>query len=219
MHKTVIVFDLDDTLFKEIDFLKSAYREIASLCSLTNNEQLYNEMLVNFYAGKNVFNDLVEHTEDFSIEVLVSIYRSHLPNIYLSDGAKELFEFLVESKFRIGLITDGRTIQQRNKLKALSLSESFSDIIISEEFESEKPSVLNYRYFQDKYPDYHFYYIGDNFNKDFVAPNKLGWSTIGLLDDGRNIHKQNHNLSNEYLPKYFVKSLDEIKKIIKFNEK
>jgi len=219
MHKTVIVFDLDDTLFKEIDFLKSAYREIASLCCLTNNEQLYNEMIVDFYAGKNVFSDLVEHNEGFSITDLISIYRSHLPNITLSDGAKELFEFLVESKIPIGLITDGRSLQQRNKLKALSLSESFSDIIISEEFESEKPSVLNYQYFQNKYPDYHFYYIGDNFNKDFVAPNKLGWSTIGLLDDGRNIHKQNHNLSSEYLPKYFVKSLDEIKKIIKYNEK
>ena len=59
----------------------------------------------------------------------------------------------------------------------------------------------------------------NNFNKDFVAPNKLGWSTIGLLDDGRNIHKQNHNLSSEYLPKYFVKSLDDIIKIIKDNEK
>jgi putative hydrolase of the HAD superfamily len=219
MHKTVIVFDLDDTLFKEIDFLKSAYREIASLCCSTINEQLYNEMLSNFYAGKNVFNELVEHTERFSIEELVSIYRSHLPNISLSDGAKELFDFLVESKFPIGLITDGRSIQQRNKLKALFISETFSDIIISEEFESEKPSVLNYQYFQVKYPDYHFYYIGDNFNKDFVTPNKLGWSTIGLLDDGRNVHKQNHNLSIEYLPKYCVKSLNEIKKIIKNNEK
>lgn len=30
MRKRVVVFDLDDTLYKEIDFLKSAYMEIAS---------------------------------------------------------------------------------------------------------------------------------------------------------------------------------------------
>jgi len=28
MRKRVVVFDLDDTLYKEIDFLKSAYMEI-----------------------------------------------------------------------------------------------------------------------------------------------------------------------------------------------
>jgi len=28
---TVVVFDLDDTLYKEIDFLKSAYKEVATI--------------------------------------------------------------------------------------------------------------------------------------------------------------------------------------------
>lgn len=30
MKRKIIVFDLDDTLYKEVDFLKSAYQEIAS---------------------------------------------------------------------------------------------------------------------------------------------------------------------------------------------
>ena len=31
MRNKVFVFDLDDTLYKEIDFLRSAYREIAGI--------------------------------------------------------------------------------------------------------------------------------------------------------------------------------------------
>jgi putative hydrolase of the HAD superfamily len=214
MHNKFIVFDLDDTLFKEIDFLKSAYREIAALCCPRSSEQFYNGMLVDYYAGENVFERISENSNEFDLTDFINIYRAHNPEISLSDGANDLIEFILNLKYPIGLITDGRSLQQRNKISALSLSETFNDIVISEEFESEKPSVLNYKYFQDKYTDYHFYYIGDNFNKDFVTPNKLGWSTIGLLDDGRNIHKQNHNISIEYLPKYFVKNLNEIKKII-----
>ena len=36
MCKKVVCLDLDDTLYKEIDFLKSAYRHIASLVSNAN---------------------------------------------------------------------------------------------------------------------------------------------------------------------------------------
>ena len=32
-----VIFDLDDTLYKEIDYLKSAYREIASLVEQTTS--------------------------------------------------------------------------------------------------------------------------------------------------------------------------------------
>ena len=38
MRRKVIVFDLDDTLYKEVDFLKSAYFEIASWIELHYNK-------------------------------------------------------------------------------------------------------------------------------------------------------------------------------------
>ena len=44
-HK-VVVFDLDDTLYKEIDFLKSAYREISDfLCKAYGVKGLFEKML------------------------------------------------------------------------------------------------------------------------------------------------------------------------------
>jgi len=63
-----------------------------------------------------------------------------------------------------------------------------------------------------QYPnnDLAFYYIGDNPEKDFIAPNELGWTSICLLDDGKNIHKQNFNVSEEFLPKYRIKNIVEL---------
>ncbi len=88
------------------------------------------------------------------------------------------------------MITDGRTITQKNKLFALGINNLFEKIIISEDFGSEKPSILNYQIFEETFPDNHFSYIGDNTKKDFIAPAKLGWKMYCIKDDNSNIHKQ-----------------------------
>ena len=54
---------------------------------------------------------------------------------------------------RIGLITDGRSVQQRNKIEALGLGRWIenADIVVSEEIGSEKPALANYEYFMKRY--------------------------------------------------------------------
>lgn len=207
----VVVFDLDDTLIPEMDFLKSAYLEIAH--HLHGGEKLYNRMIHDYIIGANVFHYLSKEF-DISIESLLNIYRNHLPEkLQIS---KEVFNMLSRFKvigFALGMITDGRSITQRNKLLASGLNECFDLIIISEEFGSEKPSMANYTVFH-KYNASSYYYIGDNIKKDFITPNQLGWTSIGLLDTGENIHKQDLSLSNEYLPQYFVKDILEIESIV-----
>ncbi len=60
-------------------------------------------------------------------------------------------------------------------------------------------------------PAAEYVYVGDNPKKDFIAPNSLGWLTIGLRDDGRNIHKQDlSNLDPEQLPSLWIESLEEL---------
>ena len=49
--KDIVVFDLDDTLYKEIDYLFSAYHAIAESIRL----DVAGEMLDWYHAGKNVF--------------------------------------------------------------------------------------------------------------------------------------------------------------------
>jgi putative hydrolase of the HAD superfamily len=59
-----------------------------------------------------------------------------------------------------------------------------------------------------------YYYVGDNTSKDFVAPNRLGWTTICLLDDGRNIHKQDFSLPQDMLPQHKISKIRDIENII-----
>lgn len=108
-----------------------------------------------------------------------------------------------------------RSVQQRNKIEALDLCRWINDkdIVISEEFGSEKPALSNYAYFMERYPECHdFTYVGDNLKKDFIAPNALGWLTVCLKDDGRNIHRQDFlSLAEEAVPKWLIGNLMEIR--------
>ena len=89
------------------------------------------------------------------------------------------------------------------------------DIVISEEFGSEKPALSNYAYFMERYPECQdFTYVGDNPRKDFIAPNALGWMTICLKDDGRNIHRQDYNVEKIKLPKKSISNITELIDII-----
>ncbi len=224
-NNLIVVFDLDDTLYKEIDFLKSAYKEIADFLSTktSKSSQLILSEMVSYYEGKkNVFKEIIIKNSIKNIDVsnLLKIYRNHIPNIILTNKNKELLDYFKKKALKVGLITDGRSVQQRSKIKVLGLLDFFDDVIISEEFGSEKPSINNYKFFIDKYGNsYKYIYIGDNTKKDFQTPNKLGWSTICLLDNGKNIHKQSFNYEKEKLPDFIVNNLTEVKDLLfKTNE-
>lgn len=221
MKNNVVIFDLDDTLYNEIDFLISAYNEISFFLSIKkgvdkSQNEIFEYMFRSYIDRKNTFEQVISFLQIESTTAfdLLDIYRNHKPNIFLSDNTKEVLDYLIDQKFILGIITDGRSIQQRNKIKALNLENYLSEIIISEEFGSEKPNLENYKFFETKFPNSNFTYIGDNMNKDFIAPNELNWNTICLLDNGRNIHRQNLSLPPLYLPKNYIKNILEIKEIV-----
>lgn len=217
-QNNVVVFDLDDTLYKEVDYLRSAYKEIAdnvaTLCGQTN---VYESMWKWWQTGENVFQRLIKvYHLNMSVGDLLRTYRSHKPKIRLDDVVLSLLEQLKESCV-LGMITDGRSETQRHKLTALGIDSLFAetDVLISEETGWIKPSTQPYMAFMERYSQCSYCYIGDNPSKDFFAPNKLGWDTICLLDDGRNIHKQDFSLGSDFLPKYKIKCITELLDIIK----
>ena len=209
---TFFVFDLDDTLYYEEDFLKSAYKHISNKLSVSINRYVYEEMVEKYSARQNAFNWLLtefgEQLNGVDMMWLLKEYREHQPEISLSKSADNFLKKVKSFSIQAGLITDGRSITQRNKLKALKLENFFSDIIISEEFGFEKPNDKNYTFFEVKYPGKQFYYFGDNTAKDFLAPARLGWNTVCLKSAGRNIHEQKFNLQPN--PEHIISSFDEI---------
>lgn len=229
---TVVCFDLDDTLYKEVEYMKSAYKAIAAYAvsrssntRMPNDEieaEAYQVMMDAYKHQDNAFEKLnLFLKQDIPNSVYLEIYRNHYPNITLSNTTEETLDRLKSAGCVMGLITDGRSIQQRNKIEVLGLEKWFNDedIIISEEFGTEKPCVDNYKYFMSRYAEAKsFVYIGDNPKKDFLGANTLGWTTICLLDNGENIHRQDfEDCGEDNLPQIRIKSLSELEQWVNVN--
>lgn len=210
--KSFFVFDLDDTLFQEVDFLKSGYSTISSKLAQSIQVEIYKEMLEKYQHGENVFEWILSHYKEkvpyLNKEWLLKEYREHLPQIKMSNETALFLKKLSDYGVSMGLITDGRSITQRNKLRALEIESYFTDIIISEEFGSEKPDERNYLYFENRYPGSNFYFFGDNTSKDFIVPSKLGWKTICIKNAGNHIHKQTFDKSS--FPNHIISGFEEV---------
>lgn len=206
----VVVFDLDDTLYKEVDFVRSGFSAIASY---VGKDGIAVELFERWKRGQNALQWLIDVTDiECEIPDLLHVYRTHLPSIKLESSVEDMLDKLKQEGKVLGMITDGRSITQRHKIEALGLYRWITDdnLVISEEFGSEKPDMANYEYFMSRYPVANYFYVGDNTAKDFVSPNILGWHTICIKDDGRNIHSQTFDVDIDYMPQRVLNDISEI---------
>ncbi|MBC7746056.1 MAG: HAD family hydrolase [Flavobacterium sp.] len=209
-----VIFDLDDLLYKEFDYLRSGYWEIAKAVDHSSPKKMFRVMMAQYFLENNVFNWVIDNyaqdNEKACLPFLLNIYRNHKPDIAINADAAKLLTLLKKNGNKIGLITDGRSVTQRNKIDALGLKYWISEFIISEEIGFEKPSPEPYLILMERLKSDHYVYLADNYNKDFLAPNNLGWRTIALEDNGINIHSKKTNLDLTYLPSESIRQLSEI---------
>jgi putative hydrolase of the HAD superfamily len=191
-NTTFIVLDLDDTIYKEINFVKSGFTAIIKKYADYHHDKYFEVMMNSWFNGSNAIKTLFECLNILNIPIKepLNLYHSHFPEINLPQESRFFFQTALSRGYKLGLITDGRTITQRNKLKSLGIDGFFEKIVISEEFGSEKPTIQNYKIFEESFPGNSFCYIGDNLKKDFIAPAKLGWKMYCIRDSGINIHRQ-----------------------------
>jgi len=173
-----IIFDLDDTLYSEKDYVRSGFRAIAS--DLGKDETCVDQLWKYFEEGKPAIDCLLNkwHRMDMK-DMLLKVYRSHIPDITLYDGVIETIQSLRDAGIKVGIITDGRPEGQRNKIQALGLESIMDDIIITDDLGGEqfrKPCDIAFRIMMTRWrlnPS-DILYIGDNIAKDFQAPLQLG---------------------------------------------
>jgi len=184
----VIVFDLDDTLYDEIDFVKSGFKEISNYLG---NEKYFDFMWDEFLkngSGK-IFDKLIEEFNlNVSLNKLIEIYRFHFPDISLPRESKEILQFA--KNYKTALISDGHYIMQKNKYNALNLNLDYP--IFTDFYHTKKPELKPFLMVMDKFKDKDYIYISDNPKKDFLAPKKLGWITIRFKNP-RGIYKNVKN--------------------------
>ena len=203
---SVICIDLDDTIYSEFEFFKSGVKH--SFAHFLNEELKDDSLFLQL--NSNWIEHITEKSCVYKNEVL-NFYRNHIPRLKLPIESEWFLNKIKKYSLPIVLITDGRSITQRNKLSALGILDYFNLIVISEEFGSEKPCIDSFKKVMNFFDEnYNFIYIGDNTNKDFIGPNQLSWLTICLLDKGNNIHKQDFNKESRFLPTYTINSFKQI---------
>lgn len=192
MSIKVVLFDLDDTLYLERDYIKSGFSVVSNFISKKieiKEQEIYLKILALFNENsKNVFNRLLDfyHIEykEKDIMEIVEVYKNHFPNIKLLEESKTLIKELKNEGYKLGIITDGDKVQQNLKIKALNLNNYFDKIIVTDELGEDrkywKPHKLSYELMKDFFEvEYNqMIYIGDNLSKDFKAPLKLGIKSI-----------------------------------------
>lgn len=172
-----VIFDLDDTLYSEKQYVRSGYKKIAEYLG---REDASEKLWGYFESGKQAIDEyLTEIGEEDKKAECLKIYREQMPEISLYEGVSEMIEDLKAKGIKVGIITDGRPEGQKNKIKALGLDKLIEDIIITDELggtQFRKPCDIAFRIMQNRWrlPYEQIVYVGDNPNKDFQACRQLG---------------------------------------------
>ncbi|MDE6417566.1 MAG: HAD hydrolase-like protein [Duncaniella sp.] len=207
-----IAFDLDDTLFPETEFVRSAYRAIASEYGRPELSLIMESKAT----PREAFDEAAQILGLTDASPLLRIYREHIPDIKLTPGVETTLRRLKNSGINLALITDGRSITQRNKISALGLDRYFDSnlIFISEETGADKMSGLPFRLTESVTISPPYFYVGDNPAKDFFQPRCMGWKTVMIIGDDRNIHTQDLTLfSPEFHPHSTIDSVEELSRM------
>lgn len=195
-----VIFDLDDTLYSEKQYVRSGFRAVAEWMGRDEAE----EKLWNYFVnGKNAIDELLAEWGQLERkEQCLRVYREHIPQIALYGGMEESIRKLSSAGIRVGIITDGRVEGQRNKITALGLDRLVSDIIITDELggvQFRKPNDIAFRIMQCRWslPFEEIMYIGDNLNKDFQAPKQLGMRCL-YFENKDGLYYKEHASEGDY---------------------
>ncbi|MFW6155148.1 MAG: HAD family hydrolase [Planctomycetota bacterium] len=191
-----VVFDLDDTLCSERDYVRSGYGAVAATMAAdpVASSAIAEWMWARFCEGRTerMFNAAAAAfglpDDPDTIARWVACYRDHRPQIAPHADAVEVLEAL-RGRVKLGLLSDGFLPAQALKLDAVGLQAYFDAIVFTEAMGRDcwKPSPAGFERIAAELnvPHNCCAYVGDNPSKDFVAPNALGWLTIQWRRDGQ----------------------------------
>lgn len=225
----VIFFDVDDTLYNQIEpFRRAFYKNFSNIHSI-DIEKL-------FLASRKYSDEVFHKTEkmemslremhvyriskafeEFGYYILPESaiafqidYERYQDEISIIPDMKEILEFLIANGIKVGIITNGPEKHQKKKIDALGLKRWISDenITISGEVGFAKPEreIFKIAKARMKIQENTIYYVGDSFENDVMGALNAGWTPIW-------INKRKREISN--IPPNLIYEVNEEKSILK----
>jgi len=226
-----IIFDLDDTLYDQKSPFVTALAETFQrplagdeLAQIFNrfhdfNDQTFNQVTdatlsLEAWQTARIRHALATVTDDITTDWAIQFeiaYQRALTNIQLFDGLASTLTKL-SSYYKIGVITNGSTSIQHQKLHQLQIEHFVHPdyIFISEELGIAKPdpSIFTTWAHQAGIKAGEAVYVGDNAALDMTSAKHAGWQTFWFN------HRQNDQVKPNVIPDQIIQSPAELNDLL-----
>jgi len=195
-----VIFDLDDTLYLEADYVRSGFRAVAEWLDSRQptadcRRQIEQELWTLYRRNPSrVFDRWVERlgtdsclglTRDELVKRMVEIYRRHKPDI---QPCPDVVPALVRmSHHQLAILSDGEPERQEQKLAALGIEHLFRHVLFAgHDSEWRKPSSAGFQRLAGLLglQPLDCVYVADNPAKDFAGPCEIGMRTVRIRRSG-----------------------------------
>ena len=225
MHRIkAILFDIDDTLYDLSIPFKEAFREFfpgeemdldgAFLASRKYSDRIYDRSLsgeismeeMYIYRLGNAFRDYGKIIDGATALQFQSVYEKRQHEIRMTEEMERMLEEL-SRKMTLGIITNGPSEHQRDKVRALGVERwiPMERIWISGDLGVGKPHKEIFEAAREKLglkPE-ELCFVGDAYGHDILGAKGAGWKAVWFNHRG-------HQATGKVMPDYEVRSEQEL---------
>lgn len=220
MQKNLLIFDLDNTLLPFKRHWETANHEVFSKSQIT--EGLDYDLFMQLFRNHdnklwklhiqqlltldelrqqrfiNTLNDLdinvnIDQAQEYFKVFFQSLLNKILPDLNLNNYLLNLKE-----SYEIALLTNGKIVEQKEKIKRMKLDEVFHErnIFISDEIGYEKPESEAFNHVLNALgrSSNQAIYIGDSWANDIQGSIDIGMNAVWITSDSKHIENSNSNV-------------------------
>ena len=188
-----IIFDLDDTLYPQLEYTRQCLHATVNYISDISGEnkevikvKLDEILEKNGIEYKFIFNDLFKEISFDGmpkLKIILELFWSCTPEIKVFDGVLDVLTQL-KTQYRLAILTDGHVHIQEQKIDTLGIRDFFEYVLITDSLgvEYRKPSPAGYKKILEemKISAQDCIYVGNDPRKDFLACKELGINTVRI---------------------------------------
>lgn len=189
------VFDLDDTLYLERDYMKSGFAHLSRKLSQkygVDSRLAFERMCALSDAGEKTFDGVLSSFgipyDSDGIASMAREYRSHAPEISFCPDTLPALRILRKMGLKLGVVTGGHAESQRKKLASLGAQEIFDHLLLTDGIgaERQKPSPAPFLKMAELLgiPIKEMLCVGDNPEKDFYVGAVTAAVTVRIIREG-----------------------------------
>ncbi|WP_160725225.1 HAD family hydrolase [Bacillus sp. USDA818B3_A] len=225
-------FDLDDTLYDQLQPFQAAYNSIFStitnipILQLFKKSREYSDKVfaqtesgemplekMHQYRMIHAFKDFGYTITTEEADAFQKEYKDQQYKVSLIPEMRNILQHLSAMGIPVYITTNGPSSHQRLKIESLAISEWLpsNHIFISSEVGYAKPHKEFFDYVIEKTnaPHAHSFMVGDSFENDITGAHHAGWNSIW-------INTKNRTKPNETIhPTYETNSYQQLEKLIK----